>query len=140
MKRGISFYIFYVLISIGVLAVLYFSWISSPKLENNWLVPYKVAKWADSYENMNLRTAIPFFFIGIFSGFLLILKNSSLRMWIFIWVLLSLLALLAEFGQFFRPYRIFDKGDIKWGVLGSTLGLLPIYGLFLFLKRNKRIK
>ena len=137
MKKGISFYIFYVLILIGVLSVLYFSWISSPRLEYNWLVPSRIAKWADSYENMNLRTAVPFFFIGIFTGFLLILNNAILKRWIIIWTLICLLVVLAELGQFFRPHRIFDKGDIKWGVLGATLGLLPLYGLFVLFKTNK---
>lgn len=137
MKKSIGFYIFCVLILLGVLSVLYFSWISSPRLEYNWLVPNSIAKWTDSYENMNLRTAVPFFFIGIFSGFLLILNNAILKRWIFIWILLCLLVILAELGQFFRPHRIFDKGDIKWGVYGATLSLLPLYGLFALFKNHK---
>lgn len=140
MKKEISLYAFYILIIIGVLSVLYFSWISSPKLENNWLLPYKVAKWADSYENMNLRTAVPMFFIGLFSGFLLILKNSNLKCWILVLFLLWLVIILAELGQFFRPHRIFDRGDIKWGMFGSTIGLLPMYSLVLFLKLIRIIK
>ncbi len=139
-KITLSNYVILLLIIIGVLMVFYFSWVSSPRLGTNILVPEFIANWVDKYEYGKRRTGIPLFFLGVFSGFLLILKKSHVKWWILVCILLFLLVVFAEVGQFFRPSRVFDKGDIKWGVLGSTIGLCIMYGLFMFLKLIKVIK
>ena len=55
-------YLFYGTIFIVILAVFYFSWLSSPRLGLSGTLPVWLVSWADASENENLRTGVPLFF------------------------------------------------------------------------------
>jgi len=116
-------------IVIFMISVFYFSWLSSPQLANSGLLPEWLILWADAPENENLRTAIPFVFLGIISGTVLLQKSKSFKKWINCWLLLLALVLVAELGQLFLPLRSFDIEDIGWGALGSAFGLVITFVL-----------
>lgn len=126
-KYNTRFYILYGLMIIGVLSVLYFSWISSPRFEYNNLVPLRIAKWADKYENGNLRTAVPLAFLGCLSGLYIIANKLKTGYWFFALIILIGLVFIAELGQLFRPIRTFDWKDIYWGTIGAGIGLIIMY-------------
>jgi hypothetical protein len=106
----------------GILLVFYFSWLPSPDIS---IQPY-LPKWLGSWTNQNdnLRTAVPFVFLGL-TGELILFNNRS------IWyrrtlVLFSLVLIvtLAELGQLFLPKRHFDLWDIFWGMAGALGGMI----------------
>lgn len=72
---------------------------------------------------MNLRTAIPLVFLGVFSGIWLVLKRHKWPGWIGVWATLVLVVAIAEVGQLVLPRRHFDWGDIVWGALGAGVGM-----------------
>jgi len=115
------------IIIIGTLLVLYLSWVSSPKIGGNPLVPNWIAMWVDAYYFDAIRTAVPMIFLGGMSGLLIVFNNLNMKWWWLAWGLLSLLVCIAEIGQFLRPLRSFDSMDILWGSVGSALGLLMVY-------------
>ncbi|MGE5944969.1 MAG: hypothetical protein ACM31G_11585 [Flavobacteriales bacterium] len=120
-------YFFYGLIVLGILSVLYFSWIESPRLSLNGTLPEVISHWTDKQENENLRTGVPFLLISIIMGALLIVKKKSIKAWVMAFICLVILVFLAELGQLFLPLRRFDWEDIAWGVLASFLGLLGFF-------------
>jgi hypothetical protein len=122
-------YFIYILIILGIFSVLYFSWIDSPRLSLNRAVPKVVSDWTDRYENGNLRTGVPFFFISALLGVLLIVKNKSLAAWVIAFLSLVILVFLAELGQLLLPLRMFDWGDIAWGIIASFFGLLGLFSI-----------
>lgn len=122
-------YFFYVFIVLGMLSVLYFSWIESPRLSLNGALPKWLTKWTDNNENDNMRTAVPFIFLSVCMGILLILKEASLRWWIISLLLLVCLVFLAEIGQLFLPLRRFDWEDIGWAVWPSFIILSLFYNI-----------
>ena len=135
-------FIWIFLIVIGALVVFYLSWIYSPRFEYNQFVPSWLARWADKEENYNTRTALPLFFLGIISGLFLMFKKMKLRLWLYTWLILTLVVLIAELGQFLLPLRSSDWKDVYWGSLGAAIGLLVTY-LFKFIlniKRNLNVK
>lgn len=120
--------------SLGILSVLYFSWLSSPKLGLNILVPHWISSWADKHEYFNIRTAIPMTFLGFISSCLLSFRKSKLQVWIFVWLFLIALVILAEVGQLLLPLRSFDLKDIYWGALGA---FIPLFIAYLYSRYNK---
>tara|TARA_R110000868_G_scaffold268949_2_gene528228 strand:- start:957 stop:1406 length:450 start_codon:yes stop_codon:yes gene_type:complete len=128
-------------IIIGALLVLYLSWVSSPKIGEIRFIPSWMASWVDTYEFFTIRTAIPFIILGMLSGWYLNYLKREVLSWFFVWLMLSLLVILAELGQYFRPMRSFDWKDIAWGSIGAALGLSLLYagslfwGYFLKLKK-----
>lgn len=117
----------YVIIIIGMMSVLYFSWIESPRLSLNGTLPKVISDWTDKQENENLRTSVPFVFISVLIGAVLIFNKKSARIWFMAFVCLVGLVFLAEIGQLFLPLRRFDWGDIAWGIIASLIGLLGMY-------------
>lgn len=107
----------------GIVVVLYFSWIKSPRFEYNQWVPSFLAKWADKHENDNVRTAVPLVFLGLVTGSYLIYRKLPKHKWLICWLGLSVLVVIAELGQLFLPLRSPDFKDVYWGALGAGLGL-----------------
>lgn len=123
---------------LGAVLVLYMSWISSPKIGSSALVPNFIASWADTYRFQTIRTAIPLLVLGLVFGGFLILKKTKIVWWATAWLSLMALVVLAEIGQLWRPYRIFDKGDIKWGWLGASVGIFTMFVLRSLIKIIKK--
>lgn len=124
---------FYIVISIGMLLVLYLSWVSSPAIGKMVFMPSWISSWVDSYRFGAVRTAVPLVALGVLAGMYLNYEKKTVRWWYAVWILLSLLVLLAELGQHFRPMRRFDIRDIFWGSSGAALGLHIVF----FLKEVK---
>ena len=116
----------YLILIVGIGAVFYLSWVPDPNIERVWFVPEWLGRWADQGANDDLRTAIPFVFLGLFAGVILSRKRVPVRLWFLAWLLLSAVAVLAEAGQLVLPKRSFDWGDVGWGALGAFVGLLPV--------------
>ncbi|GAA4817003.1 VanZ family protein [Litoribaculum gwangyangense] len=129
-------YLLWFLIAVGLILIVYFSWISSPRLAWNAYVPDWIAYWADKQENYNFRTAIPFVFLGCISGMLIVMTEAYYLWWLRSWLMQVLLVLIVELGQLFRPLRSFDIMDIIWGMVGSGLGLLFMYAVSKLLKNT----
>ncbi|MCB4799010.1 VanZ family protein [Neotamlana laminarinivorans] len=111
----------------GVLVVLYFSWINSPRLELNQFVPKRIAVWADKHENDNIRTAVPLVCLGGLAGlYLITYRKRNAKSWLIIWGGLVGLVAIAELGQLALPLRSADWKDVFWGAVGAALGLIMI--------------
>ena len=124
---------FYIILVIGMLLVLYLSWVSSPSIGKIAFMPYWVSSWVDSYRFGAIRTGVPLVALGALAGLYINFEKKSI-LWCYSgWVLLTLLIVLAEVGQCFRPMRSFDIQDIFYGSSGAALGLLIIF----FLKELK---
>lgn len=122
------FYFFYFMLVIGILSVLFFSWIESPRLSLSGTLPNWIAIWADQNENENIRTAVPFIFLSVLIGIrLIILKKTELNWWFINFVLLVLLIFIAEIGQLFLPLRRFDWEDIGWAIVPSFIVLAVLF-------------
>lgn len=130
--------IFVIAIILGSVLILYLSWISSPVIGSSILVPDFVSIWADTFRFQNKRTAVPLFGLSIVLGLFLVFKKANIIWWLVTWVFLFSLVILAELGQLFVPYRIFDIGDIKWGCLGATTGICTVFLPFLMFKLKKQ--
>ncbi len=129
-------YLLWFFIIMCCLMIVYFSWISSPRLAWNAYVPNWIAHWADKQENDNFRTAIPFVFLGFTSGILILFNKANHSWWLRSWFIQALLVVMVELGQLFRPLRSFDVMDILWGMVGSGLSLLLVYGFSKLLKKH----
>ena len=122
---------------LGVALVFYLSWVPDPHMSFVWFLPKWIARWADIKRNEDLRTAVPFVFLGFLVGTWL---SRSQRPWV--WWVLSMLGLIvvaavAEAGQLVLPRRHFSWADILWGAAGSGLGLL---GALVLMYINRQIK
>ncbi|NBA85268.1 hypothetical protein GVN16_05820 [Emticicia sp. CRIBPO] len=106
-----------------VLSVFYFSWIAYPDLREAWFLPGWVMDWANESRNGDLRTAVPFFLLGIVFELLMKKSNNWMRRLGF-WFLLFVLVVVVEVGQLRLPHRHFSYTDIFWGVAGTTAGML----------------
>jgi len=126
-------------ILLGTFLVLYLSWTSSPKIGGLKFIPSWISTWVDSYTFMTIRTAIPLMGLGVFTGLFLNYQKRRKTWWLISWILITILVLLAELGQLYRPLRSFDWLDVIWGVLGSGLGLSLIY-ILSFIKAKYFIK
>ena len=139
-KKRLLNYVLALFIVTVALIVLYLSWVSSPKIGQMRYMPTWVATWVDSYTFMAIRTAIPLVLLGILAGIYLHFWKRPIFWWAVAWILLSILIVLAELGQYFRPMRAFDWRDIAWGSAGAALGLGILYtsGLLWNLIKSKR--
>lgn len=118
-----------------MMSVLYFSWIESPRLSRNGMLPDLISNWTDKQENENLRTSIPFLFISVLIGIVLGEKRT-INIWIMAFLGLVALVFLAEVGQLFLPLRRFDWADIAWGIIASFVGLLGMYLIIKLILNN----
>jgi cyanate permease len=101
----------------GIFIVFYFSWKPNPNFEESWYMPGWLADWSNQYGQ--LRTGVPFVFIGMLLAFLD--KKNRFLMYTFA---MLVLVIIAELGQTFLPHRHFDWMDIVYGVSGGVVGLL----------------
>jgi VanZ family protein len=129
--------LFCFLIISGIVVVFYFSWIPQPDFRMLWYMPGWLARWCNAHDT--LRTAIPFIFLGLFSGIRLADTNSPWQWWFISWLVFILIATLAEAGQLFIPQRVFDWRDIAWGCIGSISGLIAGAVFSFFFKKNAGI-
>ena len=126
---------------LGIILVFYFSWVPNPRLSLYGNLPDWVTRWTDTVENMNLRTAVPFVFMGLAAGAWLFITGRSPREWLAAWLALVSVVTVAEAGQLFLPNRYFDVGDIAWGSIGSLLGMgTSLIVLFAIKRVNDLIK
>jgi glycopeptide antibiotics resistance protein len=130
-------------LTLVVVSVFYFSWLSDPSLESESYLPRWLLNWSNEY--YNLRTAIPF----VALGFLLEAytnrkvsydpnsnKNLSFMQNLGISVVI---AFIAEAGQFLIESRNPDIMDVYFAVVGGLIGGLG-YNLFNELINFKRLK
>lgn len=129
-KQKVTFSLLIISGVFGMLMVFYFSWIHSPKLSINNLVPLWLGSWADKHSNFNLRTAVPLCALGIVLSSLLALKKAKFKFWLSTWIVLTVLVCIAELGQLVLPLRVFDIADIFWGSLGAFIPLCLGYIIF----------
>lgn len=108
----------------GSVIVFYLSWLPDPDVGSNWYFPKWLGDWTN--KNGNLRTAVPFLFLGLFSSYTIYRKFQSARFYLQFLLLLILIAisLIAEAGQLFLPKRHFDWADVAWATAGATSGIL----------------
>ncbi|MEY3896865.1 MAG: hypothetical protein RLZZ214_2386 [Verrucomicrobiota bacterium] len=103
--------------------VFYLSWLPQPQLGGQVPMPGLFSAWVDAAANENLRTAVPFLLLGLLAGGGLWLKQDAFRVWVFQWLLMVVIAGVAEGGQLLIPARTCDLGDIGWAAAGAALGL-----------------
>jgi len=108
--------------SLGILLIFYFSWLPDPDIGLKPYFPGWLGQWTN--KNPNLRTAVPFVFVGFVSELLL---NNHYSAWFkrtLLFLGLTIIVTFAELGQLLLPLRHFDIRDIAWGALGSALGIV----------------
>lgn len=125
-KKIVLFLLFFV-----IATVFYFSWLSNPSLESETYLPKWLLNWSNDY--YNLRTAIPFVFVGFLleaytehmsSNRINHNKNSNFMQNIGI---ATIIVCIAEGGQFLIQKRNPDLMDVFFGILGSFIGGLGYY-------------
>ena len=122
--QGIGFCLFI----LGSVLILVLSWKTNPNLGEYHFLPDWLITWADRISNNQIRTAVPFFGLGIGAGLLLVfLQNRSWFVWLYTWGILNMLVIVAELGQYFIPSRQPDMKDIFWGISGGGLGLFLLF-------------
>ena len=115
----------FLLLLTGAGLVIYFSWLPDPDIGNQSYFPAWLGEWTNKYGN--LRTAVPFVFLGALSEFAFVQYPNQWKKRFNILALLFGLVLVAEVGQIFLKDRHFDYKDIMWGIAGSITGLLAGY-------------
>tara|TARA_R110002049_G_scaffold195112_1_gene364189 strand:- start:13723 stop:14178 length:456 start_codon:yes stop_codon:yes gene_type:complete len=116
------------LFAVGVFLTLFFSWRTSPHVTELSLIPDWLSNWTDHSSNGQKRTAVPFIGLGLLMGvYIPLIKKSNIKIWVFAWIVLSLIVAIAEAGQYFLPKRVVDMGDIAWGTIGGAIGLTVSY-------------
>lgn len=128
----------YILLLVGVALVFYLSWVPDPRLNLVWFVPHWVARWTDSHANDDLRTAVPFLFLGVFAGSIISSRQQSAYWWFIWWLILIGVVFIAEIGQLLLPKRHFTWADIGWGALGAFIGLGT--AMMLQMLKSRRIR
>ncbi len=111
------------LVLIGIIGILYLSWLPQPKLGLVWFVPRWLAEWTDTDANSNLRTGIPFVILGIIVGSFISGPGYLWYRWLAGWLGLVAVVFVAESGQLLLPKRSFDWLDIAWGAAGALAGM-----------------
>ena len=118
----------FLLVALGIALVFYLSWVPNPDMALVWFVPGWIAHWTDARSNGDIRTAVPFVFLGLITGVWLF-RSQKPAVWWFVTLLgLTGIAVIAEVGQLALPHRHFSWADIRWGGIGSLLGLLVAFG------------
>lgn len=120
-----------------MLLILYLSWLPTPRLATSGMLPVWITAWTDDSTHDNIRTGIPFLFLGLLSGIWLTLQGGTWRLALTTWLVWVGLALIAETGQLFLPKRSFDLGDILWAAGGAFIGQLAIKLMALFRKPGR---
>jgi len=115
--------LFYGLALLGAGLILYLSWRTHPRLADVWFMPKWLSAWTDERQNDTLRTAVPFVALGWLVGGWLWVQRRPRHQWLWAWVVLVALVVIAEVGQLFQAERSFDLADIAWGAAGALLGL-----------------
>ncbi|UFH54592.1 VanZ family protein [Spirosoma sp. KNUC1025] len=113
----------YLLLIVGIILVFYLSWVQDSDLIHVWFMPDWLASWTDKKANENIRTGVPFIFLGMFAGLLPTRTQRLMARWAIVWLILVGVVILAELGQLLLPDRVFSWEDIGWGALGSIIGL-----------------
>lgn len=96
-------------------------------------MPDWLTRWTDAENNEDLRTAVPFVFLGLFTGFWPSKQPRSLTGWLIAWELLVGVVIIAEAGQLLLPNRSFSWSDVGWGAVGAFVGLI-ISGVFITIR------
>jgi len=109
----------------AVAAILYFSLRSSPYLGDVTWLPVGLARWADSRQGEDIRTAVPFVLLGVCAGWAGRKWHAKVRFVTF----LLMLPLGVEVAQLMIPSRTGSMKDVVWGWAGGIAGLL-IAGAF----------
>lgn len=113
----------YTLIALGVGMVLYLSWQPQPSMTTDWFIPRWLAAWADENGNDTIRTGVPLVALGLLIGVQLAWQRQPWRQWVWAWLGLSGMVVVAEIGQLFLVNRSFDVKDAGWGAAGALVGL-----------------
>lgn len=115
----------YFLILIIVYIVFNFSWLPDPEIGNQFPFPAWAKNWIN--DKINLRTAVPFVFLGFFLELIQWQesKKPKTRIWSILFSLL--IVLIAETGQLLLPKRHFDLRDIGYAIIGTIVGMLLAY-------------
>ena len=123
-------------------AVFYLSWLSDPTLETETYIPTGILDWSNEY--YNLRTAVPF----VVLDFLLeaytnrkksLYANPNKRVSFMQNIgISSVIAFIAEGGQFLTHTRSPDMMDVYFAIVGSLIGGF-IYNVLSVLTNFKRI-
>lgn len=103
--------------------VFYLSWLPRPQLADQVPMPGLLSAWVDSAAYENLRTAVPFLLLGMLAGGGLRWRQHRCQVWIYHWLLMVVIAIVAEGGQLLIPARTCDPADIGWASVGAALGL-----------------
>lgn len=123
----------YVGVSVGALLVFWLSWLPSPEIGNVLPFPDWLKIWTN--KNMNLRTAVPFVFLGFLAEIAVQrLPQKNLGRVLAFFILLIVVS-VAEVGQIWLPKRHFDWGDIAYGIMGSAFGMSLSYCIFMATQR-----
>lgn len=115
-----------------VLSIFYFSWIPDTSLHSESYLPSWLVDWSN--QHYNLRTAVPFIFLGFLLETKLLLPTTATIKFSLITIRVRhlgisfLVVVLAEVGQFFCN-RHPDILDVVYGLIGSIAGGF-IYYLF----------
>ncbi|GAB4035405.1 VanZ family protein [Spirosoma gilvum] len=128
--------ILYLLLFLGVAFILYLSWQPSYDFKNLWFMPEWLTRWTDKHENGNLRTAVPFFFMGFAGGVIPSSHPRPFYRWAIIWLILVVIVALAEAGQLLIPSRFPSWEDIGWGSLGAFAGMVAGILVYFILRKS----
>ena len=121
MKQRLSQIKLFLAFLIGVVIVLYFSWLPNPNIGSASYFPKWLGNWTNHFGN--LRTAVPFFLLAaILESGLTSINNFQKKRWLII-LSLAVIVTVAEIGQLFLAHRHFDVMDIFWGITGSVAGM-----------------
>jgi len=115
---------YFLSIFLGIGLVFLLSWIQDPTLGLPSFLPASLRAWTNRQENENIRTAVPFVFLGLVFSLHEFRRAFSFPRYTIALLLLALVVTLAEAGQAFIPHRSPDPGDIAWGIAGSLLGMI----------------
>ncbi|WP_418263488.1 VanZ family protein [Flavobacterium faecale] len=131
--------LFLLLVTIAI--VFYYSWQSDPSLENNTYLPQWLLKWSNEY--YNLRTAIPFLAVGFlleaysqYKGIYEMNYNQKASFFQNIGIA-TIIAFVAEGGQFLIQSRSPDLMDVFYATIGSLIGGLGYYMFSMLFNSNR---
>lgn len=122
-----------ILLFLVIVIVFYFSWLPDPRFTNQTYLPHWLLNWSNKY--YNVRTGVPFIAFGFLLSAFSQKKNANNmdanKNLIFIQNIgvATIVATIAECGQFLVQGRSPDLMDIYYGSIGSLIGAI-IYNVF----------